>query len=79
MFMPAKAKAATDDAKKFLAAAAQSDRNEIKLSEFAEQKATNPAVKKGIRPEDGGGAYEDVGEHEALRRILGSNASRRPR
>ena len=45
MLMPAKAKAATDDDKKFLAAAAQSDQNEIKLSELAEQKATNPAVK----------------------------------
>jgi len=32
MLMPAKAKAATDDYKKFLAAAAQSDQNEIKLS-----------------------------------------------
>ena len=45
MLMPAKAKAATNDDKKFLAAAAQSDQNEIKLSELAEQKATNPAVK----------------------------------
>ena len=45
MLMPAKAKAAADDDKKFLAAAAQSDQNEIKLSELAEQKATNPAVK----------------------------------
>lgn len=45
MSMPAKAKAATDDDKKFLATAAQSDQNEIKLSQLAEQKATNPAVK----------------------------------
>ena len=34
-----------DDDKKFLATASQSDVNEIKLSELAEQKATNPAVK----------------------------------
>jgi putative membrane protein len=39
------AKAQTDDDKKFLATAAQSDVNEIKLSQLAEQKATNPAVK----------------------------------
>ena len=37
--------AQTDDDKKFLATAAQSDRNEIALSEVAEQKASNPAVK----------------------------------
>jgi putative membrane protein len=43
--IPAKAKAATDDDKKFLAMAAQSDQNEIALSNLAEQKATNPAVK----------------------------------
>src|ERR1700722_17181352 len=43
--IPAKAKAATDDDKKFLAMAAQSDQNEIALSQLAEQKATNPAVK----------------------------------
>jgi putative membrane protein len=42
--MPIKAKAATDDDKKFLAMAAQSDQNEIALSQLAEQKATNPAV-----------------------------------
>src|SRR5438309_505696 len=35
----------SDDDKKFLAMAAQSDQNEIALSEVAEQKATNPAVK----------------------------------
>ena len=40
-----KAAAQTDDDKKFLATAAQSDKNEIALSEVAEQKATNPAVK----------------------------------
>lgn len=44
-----KALAQTDDDKKFLANAAQSDRNEIALSEVAEQKATNPAVKEFAR------------------------------
>lgn len=39
------ARASTDDDKKFLATAAQSDQNEIALSQLAEQKATNPAVK----------------------------------
>ena len=43
--MTASAKAATDDDKKFLATASQSDQNEIALSKVAEQKATNPAVK----------------------------------
>ena len=43
--VPTTAKAATDDDKKFLAMAAQSDQNEIALSQLAEQKATNPAVK----------------------------------
>jgi putative membrane protein len=43
--VPAMAKAATDDDKKFLAMAAQSDQNEIALSQLAQQKATNPAVK----------------------------------
>ena len=42
---PLKARAATDDDKKFLAMAAQSDQNEIALAKLAEQKATNPAVK----------------------------------
>jgi putative membrane protein len=42
---PLTARAQTDDDKKFLAMAAQSDVNEIKLSELAESKATNPAVK----------------------------------
>jgi putative membrane protein len=45
MMIPNQAKAATDDDKKFLAMAAQSDQNEIKLSELAHEKATNPAVK----------------------------------
>ena len=40
-----KSVAQTDDDKKFLATAAQGDRNEIALSEVAEQRATNPAVK----------------------------------
>ena len=43
--IPSVARAATDDDKKFLATASQSDVNEIKLSQLAEQKATNPAVK----------------------------------
>ena len=47
MMVPVKAKADTpsDDDKKFLAMAAQSDVNEIQLSQLAVQKATNPAVK----------------------------------
>lgn len=45
MTISATAQAPSDDDKKFLATAAQSDVNEIKLSELAEQKATNPAVK----------------------------------
>ena len=36
----------SDDDKKFLAAAAQGDVNEIKISELAQEKATNPAVKR---------------------------------
>jgi putative membrane protein len=43
--VPSKAKAASDDDKKFLAMAAQSDQNEIALSQLAQDKATNPAVK----------------------------------
>ena len=43
--LPITAKAATDDDKKFIASAAQSDQNEIALSKVAQQKATNPAVK----------------------------------
>lgn len=45
IFTTASAKAATDDDKKFLAMAAQSDQNEIAMSQLAQQKATNPAVK----------------------------------
>ena len=45
MFAIPKALAQSDDDKKFVANAAQSDRNEIALSEVAVQKATNPAVK----------------------------------
>ncbi len=43
--LPLRAKAATDDDKKFLATAAQGDQNEIALSKVAEEKGTNPAVK----------------------------------
>jgi putative membrane protein len=43
--LPNKARAQSDDDKKFLAIAAQSDQNEIAMSKLAEQKATNPAVK----------------------------------
>ncbi len=45
MMIPNQARAQSDDDKKFLATAAQSDQNEIKLSELAEQKATNRDVK----------------------------------
>ncbi|HEV2619259.1 MAG TPA: DUF4142 domain-containing protein [Acidobacteriaceae bacterium] len=45
MLMPHKAKAQSDDDKKFLAMAAQSDQNEIALSKAAQDKATNPDVK----------------------------------
>ena len=45
VLLPKTAKAADDDDKKFLAMAAQSDQNEIALSQLADQKATNPAVK----------------------------------
>lgn len=43
--LPVAARAATDDDKKFLATAAQSDQNEIALSKLATDKATNPDVK----------------------------------
>lgn len=43
------AKAQSDDDKKFIAKAAQSNLNEIKLSQLAEQKATNPDVKTFAR------------------------------
>jgi putative membrane protein len=45
MWIPVTAKAASDDDKKFLAMAAQSDQNEIALSRLAKEKGTNPAVK----------------------------------
>jgi len=45
MLIPAQARAADDNDKKFLANAAQSDQNEIALSKLAEEKATNPDVK----------------------------------
>lgn len=45
VMMPRAKAQATDDDKKFLATAAQSDVNEIKLSELARDKASNPAVK----------------------------------
>ena len=41
----ARAQGPSDDDKKFLAFAAQADQNEIAVSEVAEKKATNPAVK----------------------------------
>lgn len=58
--LPARAQAPqpTDDDKKFLATAAQSDQNEIALSKLAEQKATNRAVK--------GYARKMVAEHTKL-------------
>lgn len=49
MMVPAraqtKAQTPSDDDKKFLAFAAQADQNEIAVSEVAEKKATDPAVK----------------------------------
>ena len=45
MLLPTRANAQSDDDKKFLATAAQGDKNEIAMSELAEQKAENPAVK----------------------------------
>jgi putative membrane protein len=53
-----KLRAATDDDKKFLATAAQSDQNEIGLSKLAEEKASNPAVKAF--------AHKMVTEHEKM-------------
>ena len=58
MMLPSKAKAADDNDKKFLATAAQADVNEIKLSELAEEKATNPDVKAF--------AKKMVTEHKAM-------------
>jgi putative membrane protein len=50
LFVSVQAKATvTDDDKKFLTMAAQSDVNEIKLSKLAETKATNPQVKAFAR------------------------------
>ena len=49
ILIPNKAKAQSDDDRKFLATAAQSDQNEIALSKTAEEKATNPAVKAFAR------------------------------
>jgi putative membrane protein len=56
--LPTRAKAASDDDKKFLAMAAQSDQNEIALSKLAQNKASNPDVK----------AFADkmVTEHKAM-------------
>ena len=45
LFLPGRANAQSDDDKKFLATVAQGDKNEIAVSEVAEQKATDPAVK----------------------------------
>jgi putative membrane protein len=45
LLMTANGNAQSEDDKKFLVNAAQSDVNEIKLSQLAEQKATNLAVK----------------------------------
>jgi putative membrane protein len=58
MLLPSKARAADDNDKKFLATAAQADVNEIKLSELAEEKATNPDVKAF--------AKKMVTEHKAM-------------
>ena len=58
MLLPTKAKAADDNDKKFLATASQADVNEIKLSELAEEKATNPDVKAFAR--------KMVTEHKAM-------------
>jgi putative membrane protein len=58
MMLPSKARAADDNDKKFLATAAQADVNEIKLSELAEEKATNPDVKAF--------AKKMVTEHKAM-------------
>jgi putative membrane protein len=58
MMLPSKARAADDNDKKFLATAAQADVNEIKLSELAKDKATNPDVKAF--------AAKMVTEHKAM-------------
>jgi len=58
MLMTVSAKAQTDEDKKFLAMAAQSDQNEIALSKLAADKATNPDVKAF--------AQKMVDEHQAM-------------
>lgn len=59
LLMAANAHAQTsDDDKQFLATASQSDINEIKLSQLAENKASNPAVKAFAR--------KMVSEHKKL-------------
>jgi len=58
MLTAPRATAQSDDDKKFLANAAQSDRNEIALSEVAVQKASTPAVKAF--------AEKMVKEHKAM-------------
>ncbi len=55
---PLRAHAADDNDKKFLATASQADVNEIALSELAEGKATNPAVKAF--------AHKMVSEHKMM-------------
>jgi len=45
MLVAVQAKAQSDSDKKFLAMAAQSDQNEIALSQLADQKSSNPDVK----------------------------------
>jgi putative membrane protein len=55
---PTKARGASDEDKKFLATAAQSDQNEIGLSKLAGEKATNPAVKAF--------AHKMVTDHEKM-------------
>lgn len=57
-----KANAATDQDKQFLATASQANVDEIKLSELAEHKATDPAVKSF--------AHKMVVDHEALGRRM---------
>jgi putative membrane protein len=57
-----KANAATDQDKQFLTTASQANVDEIKLSELAEHKATDPAVKAF--------AHKMVVDHEALGRKM---------
>jgi len=58
LVLPTRARAASDDDKKFLAMASQSDQNEIALSKLAQDKASNPAVKAF--------AEKMVTEHKAM-------------